>query len=559
MKKSIIFLLFLLLPYSIYGDILIHSQKGKILFLIQQGQHTQAIDLYQQYQKHQNEHDYELLHQMGLGILKQGFDQRDPEIQLLSLFGASIAANEEVYYILEESLKNPYPQIQLVALNALARFQNDRADQALLKALGSDELIIRLEAAYQLCLKKHPLAVSQIESLMYKTPKAILPIYPQLYAAIGNEKAIRHLRRLLNHKSDKVRTATILSIAQHQRDDLIPQLRQIICHSYYPQQEACAYTLGLLKDEKSLPKLKKLTHSSYPHVALAAQQALYRLGQQEAAIAIEQAAKKGDIFAINALAEIPEKSEVLVELLKHADITVRINATLALLAQGHLEFFSALKDILVRDKRNLTFTQTHSPGQAFKAWKVNQAATQLLKDDTQAYEAYLKLRENTLLKAYELSQTGFLELAQLIFNTQQNDLVPLVVELLEELDTPDAIQILKTYQQKVGAPFIRNYCNLALYRLKEEGPYGELLRQWVQSRYGEELIRFRSLPVSIFEYREKCYELTPEETSRLLIEAFQAFTINQDQLGIATLLETIRSGNQKNKYALAGLLIRAIE
>jgi hypothetical protein len=53
------------------------------------------------------------------------------------------------------------------------------------------------------------------------------------------------------------------------------------------------------------------------------------------------------------------------------------------------------------------------------------------------------------------------------------------------------------------------------------------------------------------------YYLTPEDASRLLVESFESLVQTQDDLGIDLLLEAIKDGNRKNRYALAGLLIRA--
>ena len=55
------------------------------------------------------------------------------------------------------------------------------------------------------------------------------------------------------------------------------------------------------------------------------------------------------------------------------------------------------------------------------------------------------------------------------------------------------------------------------------------------------------------------FELTPQETSRLLVDAFEAFVSAQDDKGVDMLISVIQSGNTKNKYALIGLLMRAIQ
>lgn len=534
------------------------SENGRILFLIQQGQYQKAIELYCETTQLQGTHDFDLLHRMGLSILDFGFRQNDPEIQLLSLFGASISARDDVFYILEDSLKSRYPPIQLVAIQALAKYHQDRADQALLKAMSSSCLPIRLEAAYQLCLKQHPQALSQTECLMYKTSKLLRPIYPQLFVLIENEDATRLMRRMFGNPSEEVRVSAILSAAKHQRDDLLPQIRQ---QSFYLQcmpQEACAYALGLLKDEQSISKLQKLARSAYPSVALAAHQALYRLGRRdEAREYLESQARQNDVFAITILKDMPESVDLLIELSRNPDRQVRINAILALVEQRHPACLTGLAEILLHDKHDLAFVELHSPGQTLKAWKAVTSASAILKEDVASYIKTLQLKEHVLGKLQEMQETSFLQIAKLLFERQQNDLIPVLVDLLEELDTPGVIQFLKSYQQKPGAPFIRQYCNLALYRLNEPGPYQEQLVQWVKSQNQQDLIRFR--PFAPYEFKSNCYELTPEETSALLVESFEAFATHQDEQGIQVLLDTIKSGNEKNKYALAGLLLRATQ
>ena len=73
----------------------------------------------------------------------------------------------------------------------------------------------------------------------------------------------------------------------------------------------------------------------------------------------------------------------------------------------------------------------------------------------------------------------------------------------------------------------------------------------------EELIRFRPfLPREMRDHEEN-YQLTPQDNSGLLIASFESFVSHKDEKGIDILLEAIQNGNAKNKYALAGLLMRA--
>ena len=168
-----------------------------------------------------------------------------------------------------------------------------------------------------------------------------------------------------------------------------------------------------------------------------------------------------------------------------------------------------------------------------------------------------KMREAALVQALNLPEKDFLELADTIFSYRQNDLVPILATLLENLRTPAAIALLKKHREQLGAPLIRNYCNLALFKMSEPGPYAEALQNWIESQQDYNLIQFRPfLTLDMRGVDESQYHLTPQDTSRLLIDSFQAFAEARDERGIDVLLHAIQYGNQKNKYALAGLLMR---
>jgi len=532
-------------------------QQGRILFLIQQGDYHQAIKLYQAQVATTHTHDYELLSQMGIALLSYGSRQTDPEVQLLTLFGAHVSANSDTYGIFEECLKSRYPQIQIVALGCLSHIQQDQADQAILHMLGSPYGFIRFEAIAYLCKKKHPAAIDQLESLMAKSPQSILALYPPYLADLGNAKSVRLLRKMFNHPSEQVRQAVILSVALHHRDDFLPQIRQQALHFNFAQQEVSAYALGLFRDEQSIEKLNKLSNSKYSETALAANWALYQLGHTSAIKAIEKNAFQGNLFAIHVLGDLNEQSDILLQLLQHTDLQVRINAQLALLKNHQKAALKNIDQLLIKDHRDLGFVAIKSPGKTFKAWKVVSGASEILKEDLEAYKAHLELKETLLAHIKELSEETFLNAASSIFTAQQGELLPVTVSLLEELESAAAIACLRKNQQKLGASLIRNYCNLALYRLGEPGPYADQLKQWIKKQSQTDLIQFRAY--NPWESAQTSYDLTPAETSRLLIESFQAFAAQQDREGIELLIDMISTGNTKNKYALAGLLLRAAQ
>jgi HEAT repeat protein len=536
-----------------------NAATNRMLFLMQSGRTSSALQLYQESYKQSGKHDMDLIQKMALILLEQGYRSGDPETQLLTIYGAGISLNEKTIYILEDAVKGSHPELQLIALNFLSTYQNDYADAILNKALGSDYLLIRLEGAFLLAERQYPTALGQAEALMCKVDPKILPVFPPLFAMIGTPPAMKVLRKLLANSNELVRISAILSVAEYQRDDMLPAVRNLASHHAMLQQEACAKTLGDMKDTVSIPQLEVLTRASKLTARLAAFQALYKLGKQEVRQKVEAEAKTGNLFAIHLLGEMQGSENTLFELTRNTDLQIRVNATLALLERQDPRCLKPLQEVLVRDARDLVFQKISSDGHALEAYKVIPSAQQNFEEDATAFEISLEIRENALSKARDLPEKYFIQLAQAIFEVQQNDLVPILVALLENLQTQDAIALLKKYQQKAGAPLIRNYCTLGLYRLREEGPHAENLKTWIAQQQNNELIRFRPLVPWDGREHESLYQLTPQETSRLLIEAFEALAASQEDIGINVLLHAIQNGNNKNKYALAGLLMRAAQ
>ena len=58
---------------------------------------------------------------------------------------------------------------------------------------------------------------------------------------------------------------------------------------------------------------------------------------------------------------------------------------------------------------------------------------------------------------------------------------------------------------------------------------------------------------------QKGYLLTPKETSRLLIEGYETLAESHTMDAIDLLVEAIKGGNKKNRYVLAGLLLKVIQ
>jgi HEAT repeat protein len=526
-------------------------------YLVHRGQLTTALDLYQESYRQNKQHDVECLELIALSLLEQGARSRDPEEQLMTQFGAGISMDERAMPILLQGVHSPIPGLQLIALNFLGRSHTEQAERALLSAMRSNSLLVRFEAAYQLSRLHLPGACNAVESLMSKIDGELLALFAPLYGLINDDQSMRALRKLLTAPYETVRIAAINSCAAAGRDDFIPKIETLTRQHSTAQQEACAYALGILGDEAAEPLLRKMTESHHTDLKLAALYSLYQLGRHDQLPAIYAMAADGNLFAIALLGDIPNSDEQLVQLMKERDLSIKVNVATGLVRHENPHCMPLLREILIKDQRDFAFEPLHSHGGSLSCWRAVPSARQNFKDTPTALERSLHFREQLLTDATRLPAADFLQLAAAIFDGQQNDLVPALTSQLELLATPEAIALLQKYQQQVGMPLIRNYCNLALYRLKIEGPYGNNLQAWVAQQASTGLIELR--PPLPWEERDPHHyqNILPHENSRLLVETFEAFTQRQDDQGINILIEAIKSGFQKNRYALAGLLLRA--
>ncbi len=533
--------------------------KLHALYLMQQNQIEEAFGRYREYSEQSGRHDFEALQRMGLILLQKGIQTAEPQVFMMTLFGAGLSGSAGALEILETGLTHPDPQIQLLALHFIAGFEDDRTGDLLNRAMSSDFLSTRMEAAFYLAQKKHPLAVGQIEGLMFRLPPIFKPYFPSFFALHGTSEATLALRRLIEDPDPQVRIESILNVARSGRDDFLPLLRKRLTHAQIAELEAAAYAVGALKDGASSLKLKKLALSSIDSVRLAAALALFHLGDRSHVPAIFEMAQKKNLFAIASLGEIEDSEKILSELIQSADLQVRINAAVALLQRRDPRCLTPLAEILIEDGRGLAFHPFSSVGRTQMAIKAIPSAELRAKDPTLNLGFSLAMREHFLREAIHLHEEHFLRLAEAIFSRQQNDLVPALISLLENLRTEEAIALLKEGTKKIAAPLIRDYCHLALFRLNVEGPYEEYVNHWVMRQKHEELIRLRPLLPWKFRLDQSDYVLSPEETSRLLIESFLSIANRRDEKSIAFLLEAIQFSPPANRYALMGLLMRATE
>ncbi len=533
--------------------------KMHALFLMQQGDIEGAIGKYQEAFQASGRYDFEVLHQMGLIMLQKGSQTEDPQNYLMTLFGAGISGSSGALEILEKGINHPDPQVQLLCLHFITQVDDDKVNDLLNRAMSSDFLSTRMEAAFYMAKRKHPHAVGQIEGLMFRLPPVFKPYFPSFFALLGTSEGTSALKRLMEDPDPQVRIESTLNIARLGRDDFLPMLRKRLSHSHIAEVEATIFAIGVLKDSASHQKLKKLSSSPIESIRLAASLALLQMGDRSAVPKIIELAKDHYIFAIASLGSIADTDETLFELLKAKDFQVRINAAVALLQRHNPRCSHALFDILITDSRDLAFHPSASVGRTLTAIKAIPSAEIRAKESNLDLSYSIAMREHFLREAIHLPEVTFLDIARTVFQRQQNDLVPTTIALLENLRTDGAIALLKEGAKKIAAPLVRDYCHLALYRLKEDGPYEEYINHWVTQQKTAELIRLRPLLPWKYRMEQSDYTLSAEETSRLLIDSFLSIANRRDEKSISLLLNALQKGNPQNRFALIGLLMRATE
>ena len=544
-----------LIPLVFFGN--------QALYLIQKGEIQKGIELYRETIKQAENHDFEVLEQMGQIMLDEGTHSRDPEIQLLSIYGYGIAGRSDSLSVFEAGVQSQNPITQLAAVQFLGQLDDDRTSDILGQAMSSNFLPVRLEAAYYLAQRKNAIATHQLEALMYKLPPPFRVYFPEFFALIGTPKAIALLRQLMNDQELSVRSASYLSAAAFGRDDLLGYLRASATHKNPAEQEVCAIALGRLADSHSRDQLKKLSLSTYPNVRLSAHRALYQLGDTTSSSPIIDMANEGDLLAILALGSIPEAKDSLLKLVNNPNRDICLNAALALLQHKHEACLLPIAEFLTAYPNELAIQPLLSTGRVQTAWRLAPPSMAYAKlTQTDVMSITLDMKERILAASIDLPESSFLELARILFDTRVVPLIPSLVRLLENQKSDGAIALLKKYTNAVGAPLTRGYCNLALMRMGEPGPYAENVISETSRLKDTALIRFRSSPPKTNPkdgHRFTPFALTPEETSRLLIESYTTLATRGDPKSIDVLLDAISNGNPKNRYALAGLLLKTLE
>lgn len=533
------------------------SIPPRIFFFFSQGRINEGMELYKQLKAMHGVHDHRVLEEVCLNLLERSLKQPEPESQLLALFGASISMNDRTNPILLQGLNSSIPEIQAISINLLAKQQDDEIASALLKMVSSPYLILRLEAIYQLAQRKDPRASTQIESMIYKVDPRLTPLFPPLLGMIGTPSAISTWKKLFTHSNTDTRVSSILAAADKEQDDFLPLIRKLTHHQDIREQEACCYALGIFQDSISINRLQVLSRSSHPHVKLSALLALHKLGYKESAIEIKNLAAGGFPFAAASLESLEGSQDFLASLQNHSSPLVRLNATLSLLAQKDPRAARGLAHILIPGPHQPAFVPLFSPGKTQKIWKTVPSHDLDADKATLVNELSLQFREEVLEMSLELPLADFLELSDKLFQARQNDLMPLLTELMINLDHEQAIERWKKWKNQVGAPLIRTYALIGLVRAGQK-EYVSELRRWILEQPDQSL-SFRSfIPLENRIEKGDAFVLAPSENARLMMEAIEALLAYDGEEALDVLIDLMQRSTPETNVLLAGILLRTL-
>jgi HEAT repeat protein len=532
--------------------------KRHILYLMHSNEIEKAFSSFQKMTSNDNYLDFETLQKMALILLKNGSKDSDDEVKQLSMFGAGLAASNASIEILEQGLNSQNFQTQMIALNFLSSLNDDRIDDLLNKAMSSDFVPIRLEAAYHMAKRKHPNALGQIESLMYKLPAFVKPYFPTLLAALGSNEAIKTLKVFLNDANPDVRIETILNLAHQNRDDMLTFIKKRAITSSVAEKEAICFALSSLKDTSSIEILKKMSLIEVENVKVQALRSLYLLGDQSAKEKLFDEAKKQSLFAISILSEIEGSEDLLYDLTKSNNALVELNSAISLYKRKDRRSLKLLKTIFIDKEKDLAFSPFLSSGRTMMYIKTLPKALGRIKESNVDLSVSLNIKNILLKESIEYNEDDFLKIASTIIDNNQLDLVPLLITLLENKKSTKVISYLKHLSKTSLTPLIKDYANLSLYRLDEKGDYENYIKNWVYKENDSKLIELNPDNIQKNE-NASIYDLTKEETSKLLVDMYTALASKQNERTVLILIDAIKKTNFKNRYALSGLLIKATE
>ncbi|MFY7842475.1 MAG: HEAT repeat domain-containing protein [Rhabdochlamydiaceae bacterium] len=538
-----------------------HNPHLEIYQNLQKGDLEKSIDMYLENRKLNKKHDPLLIQRIAETILKNSLKDKNNNIKLNGVLGIQAGL---VYRDFIHNLSAIFPQsdiaTQMAILQMSSQTQDESFNPVLIKALSVPILSINLEALFQLCLKKNVKSIGYLNSLMHKLPRNAYYLFPVFFLTLGDKEATMQLKKLANEPYLPTRIETIIQSAQFGKTEILPTIRAHLSHTNPAEQEACAFSLGVLKDCDSIKKLKKLVSSKDESIKLSALEALNRLGDYEHLSLIRNMAEGKNLFAFHLLSEDSEDLKILENFLLDTDWQVQINACLALIDKCPEKCESTIEKILLRDSRDAAFIPVYSPGKTLSYWKAIYSSAQQQKFyDYSLSSASLTFKEKILHTLADSSEKSFLRICENIFKSNQTELVPTCIRLLEAKRSAGSIELIGAMSQKAGAPLTRHFCHLAAFRLRLPNDHEKYLTEWVEENKYFPLGQVKQKASMNPPLSHTRFNLTSDEKTLLFLEILEALVSFRKIETLDWLLKILKEGHLQNRPLIAGLLIKSLE
>lgn len=550
-QKIVPFLiLFCILSTTIYGAT--SNSHSQIAYFLQNHQFPSAIWTYQKKAYLDKRHDPALLEKIATAILEEGMESLDIPKKLVAYYSMVACSYMPTLSQLNTAIRARHPGLQIAAIHLLKQHTDDRSEEILKLGLTSPFPIIQLTTACVLAQKKFPKAYALIESLFFKVPAAMHIYFPEFFATLNTLESKRRVIQFINDRDEKIRIAAVISSMHHKIEETLPYIQSMLTHTNPLEQEACLFALSHMNDTSSLSRMKSLIESACDEVALSSSFALYTLGYHEYYMRIVALAERENLFAIALLGSIPEANECLYKLLKNSNFTVRMNAAIALLQLRDSQCVPVIMEIFQVVNEGTDLVQITSQGGCMQYIKTLAKRKGAQKNEPRNSVPILG---NLLVQSSELTQSDFLTIAKFLLNSKNCTLIPLAVQILENLQTPEAIDLLEYGASALGNPLLRGYSQISLFKL---GRYSltPTFHQFLQ----------KSLQISLVNYDEirdtkniGIFTLQPEEKLRLILTSLQVIASESCEESIDTLLQCLGNSHEMNRYVLAGLLLQCIQ
>jgi len=538
-------------------------EEQKIQFLIAKKEYTTAINNYLTQLETTKEHNQDILSILAKSIIENAISSSDSKSQMLGLYGLLVSETHDPQMDYSKLVQSSDPYVQLITIQHLSQLHEDSIELILNRAMSSNFLPVRMQALSILVAQKSKLALSHIESLFYRLPPAFKPYFADYYAALGTPHSLKILNQLLSDPNQEVRIAALLAILHTHRDDFIPGIKKLLTQPDPQLQETAIHVLSKLKDQSSLSAFQGFLQSNSVNLKLAAAAACLEFDDLSGEKEIITLAKEGNPFAIMLLPKLENGKKTLLECAKNPNLDIRLNCLAALLELKHPFAKTLLKEFLAHFTSNEAICPIFSTGKTQLAFKITPSYRKQFAKHAEYIDwmqgTTFMIRQQFLIQAVELPESDFIEIAEVIFENDQFDLVPTLIKLLENCKSDAAVNLLKKLYNKPGSPRVRCYAMIALARMNIP-EYQTAFLDWIKTQKVIELIRFRthdtkdSLPKSTSRYH-----MTPDENSELLLEAFATLIMIHDERTLPIFLNAIAGGHPQNAPVLSGLLLKAIQ